>query len=434
MSKEHGKRQRSNKVLQDGEDDVEKTDQVKNTEDEQIIISELIERNGILTQRNKNLKSTNEKLENEISKMKRKEAECLKKNNELEMRIKELERDKRDLERKIKELQKENENLKKKMMINEESQVMTASDDSGVDDWEIVEKSEIDQEENIHLQKKSEINQKEERFIDKKSDNEGFAHLKIVLVGRCGIGKSTLFNSVVVKEEFTTDPGKQSATEHCEIFHGVRGGWHITVIDTPGFFSSHLSNEQVSDKIQTDIKMAPPGPFLFLLMVEVDNFTQEDSETANIIEKMLDGNKGNMMVVFTQGCRLKSTIEEYVQRSDENLQKLLKKCEQRCLVLNNTAMNLQHLKELCKINDQLVQKDRFGKDGDVEEIERVSKRKSSLDIVPPATPLSRKTSLGMLRPLPSTSLDMPKVVRRPVRPRSRPYPVGLKGLPRPPVR
>ncbi|XP_039621368.1 uncharacterized protein PFB0765w-like [Polypterus senegalus] len=162
MSKEHGKRQRSNKVLQDGEDDVEKTDQVKNTEDEQIIISELIERNGILTQRNKNLKSTNEKLENEISKMKRKEAECLKKNNELEMRIKELERDKRDLERKIKELQKENENLKKKMMINEESQVMTASDDSGVDDWEIVEKSEIDQEENIHLQKKSEINQKEE--------------------------------------------------------------------------------------------------------------------------------------------------------------------------------------------------------------------------------------------------------------------------------
>ncbi|MBN3293532.1 GIMA2 GTPase, partial [Polypterus senegalus] len=200
----------------------------------------------------------------------------------------------------------------------------------------------------------------------------------MVLVGRCGTGKSTLFNSVVVKEGIMTDPAKQSATEHCEIFHGVRGGRHITVIDTPGFFN---------------VKMAPPGPFLFLLMVEVNNFTQEDSETANIIQKMLDGNKGNMMVVFTQGCRLKSTIEEYVQGSDENLQKLLENCEQRCLVLNNTAMSLQHLKELFKINDQLVQKDRFWKDGNVEEIERVSKRKSSLEIVPPASKLNMHESL-----------------------------------------
>uniref|UniRef100_A0A8C4TAX4 AIG1-type G domain-containing protein n=1 Tax=Erpetoichthys calabaricus TaxID=27687 RepID=A0A8C4TAX4_ERPCA len=228
-------------------------------------------------------------------------------------------------------------------------------------DWVIVEESETEKEENTYLQKKTEINQEEDAnlqssifsslsntagFIDKKTDNEGFPHLKIVLVGRCGIGKSTLFNSVVVKEGFMTDPAKLSATEHCEIFHGVRDGRHITVIDTPGFFSSHLSNEQVTDKIQTNIKMAPPGPFMFLLVVEVDNFTQEDTETANIIEKILDGSIANMMVVFTQGCRLKSTIEEYVQGSDENLQNLLEKCEQRCLVLNNTAMNLKHLKEL----------------------------------------------------------------------------------------
>uniref|UniRef100_A0A8C4T9F2 AIG1-type G domain-containing protein n=1 Tax=Erpetoichthys calabaricus TaxID=27687 RepID=A0A8C4T9F2_ERPCA len=224
--------------------------------------------------------------------------------------------------------------------------------------------------------------------IDKKTHNEGFPHLKIVLVGRCGIGKSTLFNSLVVNEEFTTDPAKQSATEHCEIFHGVRDGRHITVIDTPGFFSSHLSNEQVTDKIQTDIKMAPPGPFMFLLMVEVDNFTQEDTETANIIERMLDGSIANMMVVFTQGCHLKSTIEEYVQGSDENLQKLLEKCEQRCLVLINTAMNLKHLKELFKINDQLIQKYGFWKDGNVEEAERVSKRNESLNVVPQASKLN----------------------------------------------
>uniref|UniRef100_A0A8C4T8N8 GTPase IMAP family member 5-like n=1 Tax=Erpetoichthys calabaricus TaxID=27687 RepID=A0A8C4T8N8_ERPCA len=216
-------------------------------------------------------------------------------------------------------------------------------------------------------------------------------HLKIVLVGRCGIGKSTLFNSVVVKEGFMTDPAKLSATEHCEIFHGVRDGRHITVIDTPGFFSSHFSNEQVTDKIQTDIKMAPPGPSLFLLVMEVDNFTRKDTETAKIIENMLDGNIANMMVVFTQGCRLKSTIEEYVLGSDENLQKLLEKCEQRCLVLNNTAMNLQHLKELFKINDQLIQKYRFWKDGNVEEAERVSKRKSSVDIVPPTGKLNTYT-------------------------------------------
>uniref|UniRef100_A0A8C4TAL0 GTPase IMAP family member 5-like n=1 Tax=Erpetoichthys calabaricus TaxID=27687 RepID=A0A8C4TAL0_ERPCA len=199
-----------------------------------------------------------------------------------------------------------------------------------------------------------------------------------------------------------TDPAKLSATEHCEIFHGVRDGRHITVIDTPGFFSSHFSNEQVTDKIQTDIKMAPPGPSLFLLVMEVDNFTRKDTETAKIIENMLDGNIANMMVVFTQGCRLKSTIEEYVLGSDENLQKLLEKCEQRCLVLNNTAMNLQHLKELFKINDQLIQKYRFWKDGNVEEAERVSKRKSSVDIVPPTVsdiPSEGSKNWDILHPL-----------------------------------
>ncbi|XP_051790871.1 girdin-like [Erpetoichthys calabaricus] len=153
MLKEHGLLQR-NKVLQNGQDDVEITDQVKNTDDEKSVNYELMERNAHLANRTNKVELTEEKLENEISVAKRKEAECLKENEKLEMRIKELERDKQDLERKNKELQKENENLKKKMMMNDESQVMTASVDSGFDDWEIVDKSEIEQEENTHLQRK----------------------------------------------------------------------------------------------------------------------------------------------------------------------------------------------------------------------------------------------------------------------------------------
>ncbi len=151
---------------------------------------------------------------------------------------------------------------------------------------------------------------------------------------------------------------QESVTKECQRVTAEIDGRQITVIDTPGLFDTKLSQEEIQREITNCISMILPGPHVFLLLIPVGRFTQEEENTVKIIQETFGENSLMFtMVLFTRGDDLKKkTIEEYLGKPDSALMKLTEQCGNRYHVFNNneTGDRVQVSTLLQKINDMVT--------------------------------------------------------------------------------
>ncbi|XP_077078895.1 GTPase IMAP family member 8-like [Siphateles boraxobius] len=113
------------------------------------------------------------------------------------------------------------------------------------------------------------------RTKDKNSD----AHdLRIVLLGVSGAGKSSIGNAILDRTAF-----EERTTRESEMQSGKVEDRNISIIDTPGFFSNDLTDEELQKQMMKSLDLSDPGPHMFLLIVNLENF---EKHTRNIVEKI----------------------------------------------------------------------------------------------------------------------------------------------------
>ncbi|XP_029114863.1 GTPase IMAP family member 4-like isoform X2 [Scleropages formosus] len=164
-------------------------------------------------------------------------------------------------------------------------------------------------------------------------------HLRLVLVGLSGVGKSAAGNTILGREEFPSGISSTSWTTRSEERRGERYGRLVTVIDTPGLFNTELSEEQLRAELQRAVSLCEPGPHAFLLVLQLGRFTQQEKRVMETLQELLSKSVDQFTVLlFTHGDRLEDqTIEEFISE-DTNLQELLRKCGGRYHVFNNKDM------------------------------------------------------------------------------------------------
>ncbi|XP_022625642.1 GTPase IMAP family member 7-like [Seriola dumerili] len=160
---------------------------------------------------------------------------------------------------------------------------------------------------------------------------------RIVIVGKSGAGKSSLANTIFGDQVFQTDNSPKSGTTKCKAVTKSVNGRRITLIDTPGLFDTNKSEEELKPEIVRCITECAPGPHAFLIVFKVDRFTEQEQDVINRISQYFsEAVLKYAVILFTHGDQLDEgkKIEDFVSQS-EDLSDLVKKCGNRCHVIDN---------------------------------------------------------------------------------------------------